>query len=102
MRWYDAHAYELVQIGTDDTRNPICELRPMDRVVLVRTAPVAPRHDANEGNRFDAIERTFLTKARKALLDGVAAIEVGGILYEVEGVAEWGDAIAIRAKRCKP
>jgi hypothetical protein len=101
MKWYEATVYERVQVGTDATRNPITELAETDTVILVRTAPMAPRHDATEGNQFDIVERTFLTKAQKSLVEGAAALMVGGELYEVEHVAEWGDPIAIRVKRCK-
>jgi len=101
MRWYEATVYERVQVGTDATRNPIYELRETDRVILVRTAPAAPRHDSTEGNQFDIVGRTFLTKARKELLEGAAALEVGGELYEIERIAEWQEPIAVRVKRCK-
>ena len=101
MKWYEATVYERVEVGTDATRNPIYELNETPTKLLVRTAPKAPRHDATEGNQFDIVERTFLTKARKSLLEGAAALEIGGELYEIEHVAEWQEPIAIRVKRSK-
>ena len=101
MKWYEATVYERVQTGTDATRNPTYELSETDTVILVRTAPMSPRHDSTEGNQFDIVERTFLTKASKSLLEGAAALEIGDDLYEIERIAEWGDPIALRVKRCK-
>lgn len=102
MKWYEATIYERVEIGVDATRNPIYELNETLRTVLVRSAPMAPRHNSTEGNEFDVVERTFLTKAKKALLEDAAALAVDGELYEIERIAEWQDPIAIRVKRCKP
>ena len=101
MKWYEATIHKRVRTGTDATHNPTYELQETETVILVRTAPMAPRHDSTEGNQFDLVERTFLTKARAELLEDAAAIEVCGELYEVERVATWGNPIALRVKRCK-
>lgn len=105
MRWYEATLYGLEQTGTDATRNPICELAPKEGAVLVRTAPMAPRRDDEEGNRFDVLERTFLTKCAPSLLEDAAAVEVRGVLYDIVEVSSWneqGGAVAIRARKAKP
>ena len=102
MRWYEATVHELVRTGTDATRNPIFELRETNKVVLVRHAPMEAVHNDTEGNQFDVIERTFLTKSRKELLEGAAALSIDGDLYDIVRVSEWGDPVAVRVKRCKP
>jgi len=102
MRWYAAKVYRREQTGTDATRNPTYELFDTGETILVRTAPMAPRHNDTAGNQFDVVERTFLTKAAKSAVDGAAALEVCGEPYEVLRISEWGDPIAIRVRRCKP
>lgn len=100
MRWYRALAYKRVQVGTDEMRNPIYELKE-EGTILVRAALYAPVHDATEGNQFDVESRTFLTRARCDLLDGVVAIKVHGVLYSVEGMTRDATPTALRVKRCK-
>ena len=102
MKWYEATVHKRVRTGTDATRNPVYELQATDTKVLVRTAPMTPRHESTEGNQFDVVERTFLTKAKKDLMEGAAALEIGDELYEVVRLAEWQEPIASRVKRCKP
>ena len=101
MRWYEATVYEAVQTGTDATRNPTYELVGTDRVLLVRNAPRSYARDSTEGNAHDYEERTFVTKADPALVEGAAAIEVGGALYDVVGVSSRESPIALRVRRCK-
>lgn len=101
MKWYRAAIYERAVTGEDATHNPITELVKTDRTVLVRTAPRSAIHDSTEGNEFDKVERTFLTKAAPSLLEGAAALEVGGVIYEVEGMSVWDAPIALKVKRCK-
>lgn len=104
MMWHEAALYERVRVGADATRNPVFELSDTGSAILVRAAPAAPRKEAVEGNGFDALERTFLTKCAPSRLEGAAAIEVRGSLYEICGVSTWserGGVVAIRAKRFK-
>lgn len=101
MRWYDASICESVQTGTDSLGNPICEIRPTGRAIIVRTAPRRAVRDDNEGNPFRSEERTLITCSDYSLLDGAAAIEVGGIRYDVLWVSSRESPIAIRVRRCK-
>lgn len=99
MKWYRATIYENVETGRDKTNNPIYELQATDKSILVRTAPQAPDRENTEGNRFDLVNRTFLTKAQMSLLEGAAAIEVCGVLYSLESVSTWDAPIALKVKR---
>lgn len=99
MKWYRATIYENVETGRDATNNPIYKLQATDKTILVRTAPQAPSRDNTEGNRFDLVNRTFLTKAQMSLLEGAAAIEVNGVLYSLESVSAWDAPIALKVKR---
>ena len=99
MKWFRAILYERVEAGRDATNNPVYELQATDKTILVRTAPQAPSRDSTEGNRFDLVNRTFLTKAQMSLLENIAAIEVGGILYSLESVSAWDAPIALKVKR---
>lgn len=101
MRWYRALTYKRVQVGTDETRNPVFELQETGDSILVRTALYAPTHDATDGNQFDMVQRTFLTKSRAELLQDVVAIKVRGVLYEVESMTQEAMPTAVRVKRCK-
>ena len=42
MRWYRALTYKRVQVGIDETRNPVFELQDTGESILVRTALYAP------------------------------------------------------------
>lgn len=99
MKWYRAKIYERVETGRDATNNPVYELQATDKTILVRTAPQTPNRDNTEGNRFDLVNRTFLTKAQMSLLEDAAAIEVDGILYSLESVSAWDAPIALKVKR---
>lgn len=101
MRWYRAITYRRVEVGKDATRNPVTELRETDESILVRTPPWSSERDETEGNRFDMVRRTFLTKASAKLLEGVAAIRVRGALYTVDGVNHEAHTTAISVRRCK-
>ena len=101
MKWYKSTLFERIQVGLDDTRNPIYALEECEKPCLVRTAPWAARHIDNDGNNFDVIERTFLTKCTAVDFTKVAAIVVCGEHYTVERVS-YGEAIALTVKRCKP
>ena len=92
MRWYRALIYKRVQVGTDETRNPVFELQETGDSILV---------DATDGNQFDMVQRTFLTKSRPELLQDVVAIKVRGVLYEVESMTQEAMPTAVRVKRCK-
>lgn len=99
MRWYRAITYRRVQTGTDETRNNVYELEEVGSI-LVRTPPWAPVKDDTAGNRFDLVERTFLTKASPKLLEGVAAVRVRGVLYAVDSVTGDMPTIAVNVRRC--
>ena len=99
MRWYRAITYKRVQSGTDETRNPVYSLDEAGSI-LVRTPPWVPTKDETAGNRFDLVERTFLTKASPKLLEGVSAIRVRGVLYAVESVTGDMPTIAVNVRRC--
>lgn len=99
MRWYRATLYERAVVGTDATRNPVTELRATGQQVLVRTAPAAPAPAGTDGNRFDAVRRTFVTRASAAALDGAAAIEVRGRLYAIDSVTSEASPTVISASR---
>lgn len=99
MKWYRAIIYERVETGRDATHNPVYELQATDKTILVRTAPQAPSRDDTEGNRFDLVSRTFLTKAHTSLLEDAAAVEVNGVLYSLESVSAWDTPIALKVKR---
>lgn len=101
MRWYRAETYRNTMTGTDETHNPTYELQPTGETILVRSAPWKPSHDSTEGNQFDMVQRTFLTRARPDLLDGVVAIKVRGALYEVTGMNHEAVPTAISVRRCK-
>lgn len=100
MKWYKAVTYRRAKVGTDATRNPVTRLEPTGASVLVRTAPWAPKPGGSDGNRHDAAERTLLTMADPALLDGVAAVELGGELYEVVRVTRGAVPAAVTVGRC--
>lgn len=101
MKWFRALTYRRTRTGTDELHNPTFELVETGESILVRTALWKPLHDETEGNQFDYTERTFLTKAKPSLLEGIAAIKVRGVLYEVIGMTRESDPTAIRVKRCK-
>lgn len=101
MRWYRAITYERVEVGVDATRNPVTELRETGESILVRTPPWSAEAGGSDGNRFDMVNRTFLTKASAKLLDGIAAIRVRGVLYAVDGVNGDAHVTAISVSRCK-
>lgn len=100
MRWYKAELFASVQVGIDATRNPICEVVPTGRSVLVRTAPWARTHVAVDGNGFDVIERTYLTKSPASAFDGVGVIRVAGEAYDIERVTRDGPQTAVKVRRC--
>lgn len=101
MRWYKAITYRRVKTGTDETRNPVYELEETGGSILVRTPPWVPTKDETAGNRFDLVERTFLTKADPKLLEGVAAIRVRGALYAVDSVTGDMRTLAVNVRRCE-
>ena len=100
MRWYRAELCASVQIGTDATRNPICEVVPTGRSVLVRTAPWARTHVAVDGNGFNVIERTYLTKSPASAFEGIAVVMVAGESYGIEHVTRDGPQTAVKVRRC--
>lgn len=101
MKWSRAILCEKNQTGTDETHNPIFEVVETEKHIQVRTALWIPTHDSAEGNQFDEERRTFLTKARRNLLDDVFALKVRGVLYEIESIMEDSSPIVIRVKRSK-
>ena len=102
MRWFEAIVYKRAQVDVDGVKNPVYELQPTDTPILVRTAPISPRENSTEGNEFHIIERTFLTKAQKALVEDAVVLEIGSERYDIERIATWQDPIAIRVKQVKP
>ncbi|RVU97059.1 hypothetical protein EII22_08990 [Coriobacteriales bacterium OH1046] len=101
MRWYEAVLHESVQTGTDVLGNPVYELRGTDRAILVRTAPRGAVRNRTEGNQFSVEERTLITCAAAEAIEGAAAIEVGGVLYDIVGISSREGPISLRARRCK-
>lgn len=101
MKWYRAKTYARTEVGTDALHNPIFEEIETGESILVRLAPTASNHDSTEGNSFDEVERTYLTKARRSLLEDISSIEVKGRRYEVIHVTIDSDPSAIRVRRCK-
>lgn len=101
MRWYRAPTYRRVEVGVDETRNPVMKLFPTGESILVRTAPARPERDDTSGNRSDSMRRTFVTPAKPSMLDGVEAIEVRGLMYEVESVTGDASPAVITARRSK-
>lgn len=101
MRWYRAYTYHREVVGTDETRNPVTELVETGDSILVRTPPWMREKDDTEGNRFDVISRTFLTKAKPELLKGVAAVKIGEKLYTVEGMTHEAPTVTLSVRRCK-
>lgn len=101
MKWFRATTYKRVQTGTDATRNPVYELQATGDSILVRSAPCSPSRDSTDGNAFDLIERTFITRAAPEFLEGIAAIEVGGVLYGFDGMMRDAAPTAMRVRRCK-
>lgn len=102
MQWFEASVFERAETGKDVLGHPTTELADAGRTVLVRVAPWSAARDSEDGNWFDSIERTFLTKAAPSLLEGCAALSVNGALYEVEGINGDARTTAIKAKRVKP
>lgn len=100
MRWHRAKTYRKVQKDTDATGNPVYGYEPAGSI-LVRMPPWAPSRDATAGNEHDEVSRTFLTRSRPDLLDGIAAVEVGGDVYEIEHMTHGACPIAMSARRCK-
>ncbi len=101
MRWYRAPTHRRVKVGVDETRKPVMELVPTGESILVRTAPARPERDDTAGNRSDGLRRTFVTPAKPSMLDGVEAIEVKGLMYEVESVTGDASPVVITARRSK-
>ena len=100
VKWYEAETYRRVEVGKDATKNPVTRLEPTGATILVRTAPWAPRDGGGDGNRYDEAERTLLTKAAPPLLEGIAAVKVGGDLYEVARVTRGASPAAMTVRRC--
>lgn len=100
MKWYRAELLASVQVGVDETHNPAYETLPTGKHVLVRVAPWSRSHVSTEGNGFDMVERTFLTKAPASSFDGISAIEMGGARYDIERVMIDGGQTAVRVRRC--
>ena len=101
MRWYRAPTHRRVEVGFDEMRNPVMKLVPTGESILVRTAPARPERDDTSGNRSDSMRRTFVTPAKPSMLDGVEAIEVRGLMYEVESVTGDASPAVITARRSK-
>lgn len=101
MRWYRAPTHRRVKVGVDETRKPVMKLVPTGESILVRTAPARPERDGTAGNRSDNMRRTFVTPAKPSMLDGVEAIEVRGLMYEVESVTGDASPAVITARRSK-
>ena len=60
-----------------------------------------PQESEGAGNRHSYVRRSFMTRAAPDLLDGVEAIEVKGVLYEVEAVTGESPVTAITVRRSK-
>lgn len=96
MKWHKAKTFRLEQTSTDELGIPVEELVETGDEILVRSAPWKPIHDSTEGNEFDYVERTFITRAKAELLDGIDAIQVGDTLYEVKGITRESNPKMIR------
>lgn len=101
MKWYRATAYRREQTGTDELRNPVCStVEAFD--FFVRLGPAHKVRNDTEGNAFDSVSRSLLTKRPAADFDDVCNVEVRGCSYEVENVMRDGDTTVVGVKRCKP
>lgn len=101
MKWYRAHLYGLRQdelTPTDIMGNPLCEETELGSI-LVRDAPVRQTQDDTEGNLHKYVQRCFITKAEWRLLEGVVAIQVGSIKYDVLYIA-LADGCSVITCRC--
>lgn len=101
MKWYRAKAFRREQTGTDELHNPVCStVEAFD--FFVRLGPFHGVHSGTEGNAFDSVARTLLTKRPATDFADVCGVEVKGASYEVENVMADGDATVVSVKRCKP
>ncbi len=101
MKWYRATALKREQTGTDELRNPICStVDAFD--FFVRFGPAHRVRSDTEGNAFDSVSRSLLTKRPATDFSGVCGVKVRGASYEVENVTTDGETTVVGVKRCKP
>lgn len=96
MKWHKAKTFRREETSIDELGISVRELVETGDEILVRAAPWKPIHDSTEGNEFDYVERTFLTRAKPELLEGIEAIQVGDLLYEVKSITHESNPVAIR------
>ncbi|WP_322152992.1 hypothetical protein [Paratractidigestivibacter sp.] len=101
MKWYGATAYKSEQTGEDELHNPVCSTVEAFGF-FVRLGPSHKVRSDTEGNAFDSVSRSLLTKRPSADFDGICNVEVRGCSYEVENVMRDGDTTVVSVKRCKP
>lgn len=84
MRWYEAKVFALEEVKRDTVGTAVCE--PVQTgTVLVRPAPWnTSEGEGDEGNAYECVRRTFMTKASHEAFADVAYIEVGCKRYEVK------------------
>ena len=68
----------------------------------MRLGPFHGVRNGTEGNAFDSVSRSLLTKRPSADFDGICNVEVKDCAYEVENVMRDGDTTVVSVKRCKP
>lgn len=100
MRWYEAKLYALQPVGVDQLGKDVCE-PSMIGTVFVRPAPWGTTAQENEGNAYDYVRRTFVSKAAHGIFDGLAYIEVQGEQYEVKEVSRSLNMTVVVAERYK-
>ena len=102
MRWYEAKVLAAVPSGVDELGHEESRLEDTGRVILVRAAPRTVSKDMSDGNRFGYVDRTFMTRARADMLEGIKALKVLGETYGVVRVASMDGPFAIATRRVKP
>lgn len=101
MRWYEANVYALKEVGRDVVGTAVCEPE-LTGTVLVRPTPWGTTpEDGNEGNAYDYVRRTFLTRAPHEAFAGSVYIETMGERYTVKKMAYSLGMSMIVAERCK-
>ena len=98
MKWFEAQLFQRTQTGIDAVRNPTYKDCATDVNILIRLAPYVPQHHAVDGNGLDVVERTYLTKANPVILNGVTALKVGDVLYDITNIMPSDHLTAIRVK----
>lgn len=102
MKWYRMNLYRNKVTGKDVLGVETSEPEKIG-TIMVRIAPYNAPHQEIEGNSFNMIERSFLTKATTYKLFEVTEFEVAEKRYRVTNICdlESGETI-ITGRRSKP